>query len=165
MQKLVPVEEAKALMREAVDWSLWSWLTRKRELRTTADRAWEALEALEQQVKGAWNDDLKLAYREAELAAAVNGDARVRRQHEKAKQAAGSVPAEVKEAARKLKAAEDEAHAAHMQAEETFDQADRRMSTAMACEGAEQAIAAWEMREKVIRKAESLARRKAVELR
>ena len=41
-----------------------------------------------------------------------------------------------------------------------FDEADRRMSTSMACTGAQMAIDAWEMREKVIRKAEALARRK-----
>ena len=34
------------------------------------------------------------------------------------------------------------------------------MSTSMACEGAQMAIDAWEMREKVIRKAEALARKK-----
>ena len=44
-------------------------------------------------------------------------------------------------------------------AEAQFDEADRRMSTSMACEGAQMAIDAWEMREKVIRKAEALARR------
>lgn len=163
MRKLVPVEQAKSLMREAVDWSLWGWLTRKRELRTTADSAWEALEALEQEVKVAWSDDLKLAYREVELSIAVNGDAKVRRQLEKAKQEAREVAAEVKAAVRKLKEAEEEAHALHLQAEDTFDQADRRMSTAMACEGAQQAIEAWEAREKVIRKAESLGRKKTAE--
>src|ERR1700758_5374529 len=63
MRKLIPVEEAKALMREAIDWSLWGWLTEKRKLRTTADVAWEALESQERKVKAAWSDDLKKAYR------------------------------------------------------------------------------------------------------
>ena len=39
------------------------------------------------------------------------------------------------------------------------DEADRRMSTSMACEGAQMAIDAWEMREKFIRKMEALGRR------
>ena len=63
MRKLIPVEEAKALMREAIDWSLWGWLTEKRRLRTTADAAWEALEGCEREVKSGWSDDLKKAYR------------------------------------------------------------------------------------------------------
>jgi hypothetical protein len=45
-------------------------------------------------------------------------------------------------------------------AEAQFDEADRRMSAAMARQGAEMAIGAWELREKFIRKAEALARRK-----
>ena len=31
MQKLIPVEEAKALMNEAIDWSVWRWLPRRKE--------------------------------------------------------------------------------------------------------------------------------------
>jgi hypothetical protein len=162
MQKLIPVEEAKNLMKEAIDWSLWGWLTEKRKLRTTADRAWEALDEYEKKVKTAWSDDLKAAWRESEALAAAGGNARARRQYEKAKEEAKDVAPEIKLAVQRLKEAEDEAHAAHMEAEETFDEADRRMSTSMACEGAQQAIDAWEMREKVIRKAESLARRKLV---
>jgi hypothetical protein len=162
MQKLVPVEDAKTLMKEAIDWSLWGWLTEKRKLRTTADRAWEALDEMEKKVKSAWSDDLKAAYRELEAQASVDGNARAKRQYEKAKEEARDVAPEIKLAVQKLKEAEDEANAARMQAEETFDEADRRMSTAMACEGAQQAIDAWEMREKVIRKTESLGRRKTV---
>ena len=32
MQKLIAVEEAKALMSEAIDWSLWGWLTEKTKI-------------------------------------------------------------------------------------------------------------------------------------
>jgi len=158
MQKLPPVEEAKALMREAIDWSVWGWLTEKRKLRTTADRAWEALEDFEKRVKAGWNQDLKLAYRELEALAAVNGNARGKRQYEKAREEAEAVDPEIKLAIQKLRDAEEKAHSARMQAEETFDVAERRLSTSMACEGAQQAIDAWEMRERVIRKAESLGR-------
>jgi hypothetical protein len=55
---------------------------------------------------------------------------------------------------------DEEARQAHDAAEAQFDEADRRMSTSMACTGAQMAIDAWEMREKYIRKAEALARRK-----
>ena len=51
MQKLTPVEDAKTLLHEAKDWSVWRWLTEKRRLRTTADAAWEALEDCERKVK------------------------------------------------------------------------------------------------------------------
>ena len=52
-----------------------------------------------------------------------------------------------------------EARQARDAAEAQFDEADRRMSTSMACAGA-QVVGAWEMREKFIRKAEALGRRK-----
>lgn len=51
MQKLIPVEDAKALMREATGWSVWGWLTEKQRLRRTADAAWDALEELERKTK------------------------------------------------------------------------------------------------------------------
>ncbi|HLK67643.1 MAG TPA: hypothetical protein VKU19_29615 [Bryobacteraceae bacterium] len=147
MQKLAAVEEAKSLMREAIDWSLWGWLTEKRRLRTTADRAWAALEEQEAKVKASWSQELKAAYRSL---GSRNGKPR-------------TIPAELLDAVHRLKEAEEQADAAHMEAEDTFDLADRRMSTSMACEGARQAIAAWEMREKVIRKAESLGRKMSAE--
>lgn len=60
---------------------------------------------------------------------------------------------------RQLKTADEEAHKARMDAEAQFDEADRRMSTSMAREGAQMAINAWTMREKLIRKMEALAKR------
>jgi hypothetical protein len=68
--------------------------------------------------------------------------------------------AETKQAFREdkaLHAADRKAHKAHMDAEAHFDEADRRMSSAMACEGAQMAIDAWEMREKFIRRLESFS--------
>lgn len=63
-----------------------------------------------------------------------------------------------KSIARELKAADEEAVKAHMDAEAQFDEADRRLSSSMAREGSQMAIDAWTMREKLIRKMESLAR-------
>ncbi len=57
-----------------------------------------------------------------------------------------------------LQAAARKAHQAHLDAEAQFDEADRRMSTEMARAGAQMAIDAWEMREKLIRKLESFGR-------
>jgi len=64
----------------------------------------------------------------------------------------------IKQAAKKLKAADEEAYKARMDAEAKFDEADRRMSTALAREGSQMAIDAWVMREKFIRKLEALGR-------
>lgn len=160
MHKLVEVEEAKAVMNEAKEWSMWGWLTEKRRLRTTADKAWEALGALEEKVRATWSDDLNKAYYELEAEDAVDENPKAKRQLEKAREEAKNVPPEVKAAVKRVKEAFDEAYNAHMDAEETFDVADKRMSTGMAREGALQAIDAWEMTERAIRKAEALARRK-----
>jgi len=138
MRKLIPVEDAKTLMREAIDWSLWSWLTQKRRLRTTADVAWEALEGCERKVKAGWSDDLKKAFR--------------------GKDGNGLDP-ELKVAIERMKQADETWRQARETAEATFDEAERRMSTSMACEGAAQAIEAWELTEKAIRRAEALGRR------
>lgn len=59
---------------------------------------------------------------------------------------------------KELHAFQRKAHKAHMDAEAQFDEADRRMSTSMACEGAQMAIDAWEMREAYIRKLEGLGK-------
>jgi hypothetical protein len=127
-------------MREAADWSVWSWLTQKGKLRSMADAAWEALEDAERKVKDRWTDDLKKAYR------AKNSN---------------HLDPELLAAVQRVKEADDEWQSARIKAEATFDEADRRMSTTMACEGAQQAIEAWELTEKAIRRAEALARRVA----
>jgi hypothetical protein len=159
MQKLIPVEEAKKLMNEAIDWSVWRWLMEKRRVRAAADAAVDALNAADKKVKDAWSDELKKAYRELELEASTNGNSRARRKLEKAREEAEDVPADVKLAVKRVKDADDEAEDARLDAEDTFDEAERRLSAGMAREGARKAIESWELREKSIRKAEALARR------
>lgn len=141
MHKLAPVEEAKALMNEAKDWSVWRWLAEKKRVRRAADAATAALNEMDRKVKATWSDDLAQAYRALE-----SGDAR-------------RVPAEIKALAGGVKEADEEAEKARLDAEATFDQAERRMSASLAREGARKAIGSWELREKAIRKAEA-ARRK-----
>jgi hypothetical protein len=148
MQKLAPVETAKTLFNEAKDWSIWRWLIEKKHARRTADAAWEALEACEGRVKSGWSEEWQEAYRHL----SPNGHPKARRQ--------ARLDPELKEALERLHEADVEAQQARDAAEAQFDEADRRMSGSMACEGAQMAIDAWEMREKVIRKAEALARRK-----
>ena len=132
MRKLPAVEEAKSLFNEANEWGMWRWLTEKKRARTTADAAWAALDEYEAKVKDGWPDDLKKAYRAGKTAET-----------------------------KRLKEAEAEAARVHQEAEDIFAEADRRMSTTMACEAAGRAVEAWEMRESVIRKLEAAARQHA----
>ena len=141
MQKLAPVEDAKTLFNEAKDWSVWRWIIEKKKARTTADAAWLALEACEEKVKAGWSEDWHQAYG-----------------HPKSRRYAALDP-EVRSALDRLHQEDETARQARDAAEAQFDEADRRMSTSMACTGAQMAIEAWELREKVIRKAEALARR------
>jgi hypothetical protein len=152
MHKLAPVEEAKALFHQATDWSVWRWLLEKKRARTTADAAWAALEACEEKVKAGWAEEWQQLYRDL----SANGHPKSRRGAPKA----ATLDPEIKEALERLHAADEEARQARDAAEAQFDEADRRMSGSMACEGAQMAIDAWEMREKVIRKAEALGRRR-----
>jgi hypothetical protein len=147
MRKLDSVEEAKALLNEAKDWGSWRWLTEKKRVRAAADIAWADLEEVEKAVKGSWGDDLRKAYRELQLAS------------KKSTEEAKDVDPETKALAGRLKAEDDAAFQARMTAEETFDAAERKMSIPLAKQGSEQAIAAYEMREKFIRHAEAAARR------
>ena len=158
MQKLVAVEEAKTLMNQAKDWSVWRWLMEKSKVRKAADTAVEALADLEKKVKAGWDDDLKKAYRELEAQANLETDTKAKRQYEKAKKEANGIDPKIKLAVRRVKEADDEACRARMDAEQTFDDAERQMSASLAREGARRAIESWELREKAIRKAEAAAR-------
>jgi len=136
MQKLQAVEEAKALMNQAKDWPVWRWLLEKRRVRAVADRATEALADREKKVKAAWPEDLRKA---------VNGRPR-------------SLDPDLKLALQKVREADELAESARLDAEATFDEAERRLSTSMAREGAEKAITSWGLKEKAIRKAEAVGR-------
>jgi hypothetical protein len=148
MHKLVPVEDAKALFREAKDWSVWRWLIEKKRARSTADAAWEALAACEDRVKAGWPEEWQQAYRDL----SANGRPKPRRHSD--------LDPEIKAALEHLREADEKARQAHQAAENQFDEADRRMSSSMARDGTQMAIDAWELTEKFIRKAEALARRK-----
>jgi hypothetical protein len=55
---------------------------------------------------------------------------------------------------RRVKEADDEAYRAHIEAERTFDEAERLLSTSLAREGCRKAILSWELHEKAIHRAE-----------
>jgi hypothetical protein len=141
MRKIPDVEEAKSLMLEAAEWSTFTWLWEKRRVRETADRANDALDRLNRAVKARWASDMKAAYKEisAKNRAFTNGVA----------------SPEVLAYAEKVRVADDAAHRARKTAEETFDRAEREMSTNLAREGCRQAIHSWELHEKAIRRAEA----------
>jgi hypothetical protein len=148
MRHLDSVEQAKALLNEAKDWGVWRWLTEKKRVRAAADAAWADLEEVEKRVKGAWGGELRKAYRELQVGS------------RKALDEAQNVDPELKAFAARLKAEDDEAFQARMTAEETFDEADRKQSVPLAREGSQQAVAAYEMRERFLRRAETAVRRK-----
>jgi hypothetical protein len=159
MQKLIPVEEATALMEEAKDWSIWHWLLSKSSVRAAADRAVDALAEAERKVKASWSDDLKKAYREFEAQQALENNPRAKQRYAKANDEAKSVDPQIKQAVQRVKEADDEADTARLEAEDTFAQAERQLSAGMARRGAEEAIHSWELRMKAIRKAEALTRK------
>jgi hypothetical protein len=161
MHKLIPVEEATALMEEGKNWSVWRWLLNKSKARAAADGAVDALREAERKVKASWSDDLKKAYRELEARQAFENNPRVKQRYEKAKDEAKNVDPQIKEAVRKVKEADDEAETARLDAEDTFAQGERQLSADMAREGAQKAIDSWELRMKAIRKAEALAKKVA----
>jgi hypothetical protein len=156
MHKLIPVEEATALMNRAKDWSIWHWLLEKGRVRAAADRAVDALSDAEKKVKASWSDDLKKAYRGLEAQQAHENHPRRNPRHEKSKEEAKKLDPQIEQALLKVMEADDVAENARLDAEETFAQAERQLSASMAREGAVKAIHSWELRMKAIRKAEAL---------
>lgn len=150
MEKLAEVEAARALMTEAMAWSVMKWLREKKRVRRTADQANAALDQLTGAVRQRWVDGVRVAY-EA-LAAQANGAAS-RRQGEQPSQ---PVDGDAIVIARSVKQADDEAYRARMDAEETFDEAERQLSTSLALEGCRKAIHSWDLHEKAIRRAEAV---------
>jgi flavodoxin len=155
MRTIQSVEDAKTLLHEAKEWGVWRWMTEKKRVRAAADLAWADLEKVEMAIKSSWSDDLRHAYRELQLESSLNGNRKGREAYEKAVEAAKNIDAEMKVFAARLKKEDDEAFQARMTAEETFDQAERKMSVSLARQGSEQAIEAYDLREKYIRKAEA----------
>ena len=139
MRKLPEVEEAKALMSEAVEWSVMKWLREKKRVRKTADRANDALDQLSKETKLLWPEELRAAYGALGTTSRANqGDTGMLN------------------AVKQVKRADEEAFRARMDAETTFDEAESQLSTSMAREGCRKAIYSWELHEKAIRIAERL---------
>ncbi len=128
MEKIAEVEKAKAVMSEALDWSVLKWLREKKRVRQIADRANDLLDRRLEDTHALWDKELLAAYR--------NG---------------GAGPA------RRLRQADEQARHARRDAEATFDEAEKQLSTALAREGCRQAIRSWELYEKAIRLSQDAA--------
>lgn len=152
MRKLPEVQQAKELMSEAIDWSVFKWMFEKPRVRETADRANDALDHLERTVKSRWSDEVRAEFRK--LSRKAGGSTRGQQTVEQAQQ---MTQPEITLLLEKVKDADDAARRAKMDAEKTFDEAERQLSTSLAREGCRKAIHSWELREKAIRKAEAIA--------
>jgi hypothetical protein len=153
MKKLPEVETAKALMTEAVEWSVFKWLWEKSKVREVADDANAALDSLNRKTKKRWNDDLREAYRQL-VAEATH--AKSKSNHRNGNGQVKDLGPEVLRFLRQVKESDDKAYAARMDAEATFDDAEKQLNTSLAREGCKKAIHSWNLHEKAIRAAEAL---------
>ena len=159
MRKLPAVETARAIMTEGMDWGVWKWLMEKKRVRAIADEARAALDDLEMKVKETWPNEYKIAYNQ--LVAEDESPKRGRKQaKDKKKDDPQNLDPKVLAAVKRVKDADDEAYNAHEDAEDVFAEAERKMSTSSAREGARLALVAYDQHEEAIRKAEALGRTK-----
>ena len=142
-------------MTEAMDWSLWTWLLEKRRVRQIADRATDALDDADRKVKETWSDGLKRAY--AELVEHERARKGTRQRNRVPQPAVVIGDSAVRSLARQLKEADDTAERARLAAERTFDEAERKLSTSRAREGARKALKTYDLREIAIRMSEAVA--------
>lgn len=148
MRKLREVEEAKALMTEAAAWSVMKWLREKKRVRKLADQANAALDELDRQVKAGWSSEVTSAYNELAQKAGSNSPKRSN------SQASQTTNSKIRDFVQQVKEADDQAYQARMDAERTFDEAERILSTSLAREGCRKAILSWELHDQAIRRAE-----------
>jgi len=141
MRKLPEVEAARALMAEAMAWSVMKWLREKKRVRKVADQANAALDELNRTVKANWRHEVRDTY----LAVTQSNTTR----------ASQAVNQDLIQFIHRVQDADDQASRARMDAERTFDEAERLLSTSLAREGCQKAIRSWDLHEKAIRRAET----------
>ncbi|WP_041855343.1 hypothetical protein [Candidatus Korobacter versatilis] len=143
MEKIKEVVEARSLFTEAaVDWSVMKWLSEKKRVRKTADACNATLDRVELEMQQGWSAELKTAY---ESLSGKDTD---------------KIAPDAEKLAKSLKEAHDAAIAKRMEAEETFEKAEKRMSVSMAREGCQIAMAGWDLHEAAIKKSETAASKK-----
>jgi hypothetical protein len=147
MQKLQEVQAAKDLMNEAMEWSTFKWLFEKPKVRQAADRANAVLDEINRRVKARWGGEAKAAYKK------LSGK---KVECEGKKDESQQIRVSTIQLVEKVIVADKAAHRARMVAEETFDEAEKKLSTSLAKEGCKRAIRSWILHEKAIRAAEAL---------
>jgi len=150
MKKLEAVETARAIMTEGLEWGVFKWLLEKPKVRKIADKATEALNDAEDKVKATWSDDLKHAYNYLATQGEDSG---------KSKKAPKGIDPDALATAQGIFVADEETETMRLDAEDTFAEGERKLSVAMAREGARKALATYDLHEKAIRKAEAAARK------
>jgi hypothetical protein len=157
MRKLPAVEHARAVMSEGTEWGVLKWMMEKKRVRAAADEARAALDDLEKKVKTTWSDDLKHAYNQ--LLSEDRRSKRTRKNGNAGKKVdAQEIGNHVMDAVRQVMQADDEAYDAHETAEDVFAEAEQRMSTNLAREGARKALVAYDLHESAIRHAEAIGK-------
>jgi hypothetical protein len=149
METIPQVEVAKALMTEAISWSVVKWLREKKRVRKAADQANAALDELREAVKERWPETTRTAYEALLLPEKVSATTRHQRK------VASKTGPQATLTVRKIKEADEEAYRTRMDAERLFDDAEKQLSTSLAREGCRRAIQSWELFEQAIRKAEA----------
>jgi len=137
MPRLPQVEQARAVMTEAQEWSVVKWLREKRRVRKMADQANAALDELNRQTKALWPAEMQRAY-----AAARDGER-------------AENNGELSALIQRVLQADEHAKRARADAEATFDEAESQLSARLAREGCGKAIRSWELHEKAIRQCEA----------
>jgi len=156
MKKLEAVENSRAIMTEGMEWGVFKWLALKPRVRKIADLATEALNNAEDSVKATWSDDLKHAFNYL----ATHDDEASNGKKGKAKAAPKDIDPELLSVARGVFVADEETETMRLDAEDTFAKGERKLSVALAKEGARKALATYDLHESAIRKAEAAARKK-----
>lgn len=157
MRKLEAVEEAREIMTKGMEWGIFKWLMEKPKVRKIADRATDALNEAEDKVKATWSDELKRAYN---YLVAQEGEAGKGKRGAKSKEDAQPIDLRVLAIAQRIFEADEETERMRLDAEDTFDEGERKLSVSMARDGARKALATYDLHEKAIRKAEAAARPK-----
>lgn len=153
MKRPIQVDAAKALMTEAMKWSVMKWLREKKNVRKAADQANAALDKLNREVKERWPEPVKSAYHALEGRSLASS-----RENRLQGQPSAQTESRTLALAKEMKDANDGAYRAREQAEKAFDSAEKQLSTRLAREGCLKAIDAWDMLEEVIRKGEDILR-------
>jgi hypothetical protein len=155
MRKLAAVEAARAVMTEGMEWGLFRWLLEKGRVQEIADQATAALAEADRKVKATWSHDLKKAYEDL-----VDQEKPKQSRRQEEDPESQDIAPEVRFTAKQVKEAYDEGQRARVDAEKTFDEAERRLNTDLARAGCRKALDSYDLRERAIRMAEAAARRR-----